>query len=332
MIKKFDYKGYTEEKLEKLCEDKYVHNGFSELKYWTSEVYSFGRNIRSYGFYPECLPLHIYSEHGVGLPFTQSHEVDNDAAAMFVFSQSKKQTYTEKSNKPCFVIPAPFVWYRRKNNVNQRVDAKGTLIFPVHSIPSEETILDLNKYIEEIKALPQEFHPVCVCLHMHDINKGWHKIFAEHNIPVYTVGNAFDQRFSQRFYDLLKNFKYTSSNLIGSYTFYSVEMGIPFSLYGTEAYFNNISNDSIPKGIYDISQNEIYTQNAAAFKGLNKTITEEQKKLADHYLGLENPSSRQEIAKVLYMAYLKNRNPIKDCLSAAKKIIKFIRYKIKGRI
>ncbi len=57
-------------------------------------------------------------------------------------------------------------------------------------------------------------------------------IFISKGYKVVTAGNPHDNTYTQKFYAILKNYKYTMSNLIGSYTFYSVEMGIPFSLYG----------------------------------------------------------------------------------------------------
>ena len=32
--------------------------------YWTSELYGFGKYIRQYGYYPEELPLMIFTDHG----------------------------------------------------------------------------------------------------------------------------------------------------------------------------------------------------------------------------------------------------------------------------
>jgi hypothetical protein len=49
-------------------------------KYWTSEIYGFGKWIRQYGFYPKLLPLCIYIDHGISLNEQPAkHELESDA-------------------------------------------------------------------------------------------------------------------------------------------------------------------------------------------------------------------------------------------------------------
>lgn len=328
----FDYKGYTEEKIIQLCDEKKSYKGFAEWKYWTSEVYSFGNHIRDYAFYPKMLLLMSYCEHGVGDEMIYNHEVENDASCMFVFSEKKCDDYRKTSSKPCYIIPAPFVWYRRKHHIEPLKIAKGTLAFPAHTTPEIELGSDIELYIQELKNLPEEFQPVCVCVHMHDVNKGQHKIFLEHNIPVYTIGNAFDYRFAERFYEILKNFKYTTSNMVGSYTYYSVEMGIPFSLYGDRPILMNKTDDNVEKGEYKFLENESYMQSSILFAGLHTKITKEQKECVEKDLGLRGSANRLQIAKMLYLAYFKRGNLIKDLLFAINSFRKYLKNKIKGNL
>jgi len=308
----FDYKGYTKEKIEQLCDDKFAHKGFSEWIYWTSEVYSFGKYIRDYGLYPKFLPLMCYCNHGIGDDMVYDHELKNDASCMFVFSDKKCTDYKKESRKPCYIIPAPFVWYRKKYYIEPLNTAKGTLAFPAHTTPEIDLGSDIELYIQELRNLPEEFQPVSVCIHMHDVNKGQHEIFLKHGIPVYTVGNAFDYRFAKRFYDILKNFKYTTSNMVGSYTYYSVEMGIPFSIYGDRPILINNADENIEKGEYQFLKNECYKQSSILFAGLQKEITKEQKEYVEKSLGIQDCASRSQIAKALYGAYLKKGNIFKE--------------------
>lgn len=326
----FDYKGYSEEKLLEVCDEKKAFKGFSNWRYWTSEVYSFGKHIRDYGFYPKALPLMCYCDHGAGDALVYEHELNNDASCMFTFSHKKCDDYKKVSNKPCYKVIAPFVWYRRENEIEQLATAKGTIVFPVHTTPEIDLLSSVEEYIEELKKLPEDFHPICVCLHMHDINKGEHKIFLEHGFPVYTAGNAFDCRFAERFYNILKNFKYSMSDIIGSNTFYSVEMGIPFSIYGKEPLLMNNGDSNLDKGEYKYNESESYKESHTMFAGLNKEITKEQKEYVENCLGVHNSISRIQMAKVLYMAYLKKGNLIKDLLSAINHTRKYLKFLIIG--
>lgn len=299
---KFDYKGYSEEKLFRLC-NKRVKKGVAKWQYWTSEVYSQGRHYRRYGFYPVFLPLFVYSDHGPADTLVYPHEIKNDAEAMLVIDNRKVLKYKEQSQKPCYSVISPLVWYRRQNKIIP-TDAKGTLAFPSHSTPEIECEFDIPQYIEQLKALPEEMQPVCVCLHMHDINKGQHKIFLEHGIPVYTAGSAFDVRFAQRYYDILKHFKYSTSNMIGSYVYYSVEMGIPFSLYGVKNTYTNIYDTNIAKGEYKFNERDYYRFLNSLFEGINTSISQAQLEYVISGVGIEKSISRFKMAKILYGAFL----------------------------
>lgn len=300
----FDYKGYSEEKLFKLC-NKRIKRGIAKWIYWPSEVYSFGKHFRNYGFYPSILPLYIYSDHGVAVDTkVYPHELENDAQAMLVYNEEKLVNYKKKSNKPCYKSIAPFAWYRKNKKIKVLKNAKGTLAFPSHSTPDIECEFDIKKYVEELMALPEEMQPVCVCLHMHDINKGQGKLFLEHGIPVYTAGSAFDVRFAQRYYDILKHFKYSTSNLIGSYTYYCVEMGIPFSLYGVGSKYTNNSDENIEKGDYNFEESDDYISANKIFEGINKTISPAQKEHVEFFLGGKDYISRLKMTKILYGAFL----------------------------
>jgi len=322
-------KGFDENKLLSLCDEKYVHNGYSNWTYWTSEIYSFGKHLREYGFFPRILPLYIYTDHGPASMLTNEpapNELESDACCQFYHSLYLVKKWKEISSKPCYVLYSPFVFCRKKKKIEKSPNAKGTLVFPAHSTQSVEDISNIEEYIEQLKNLPEKFHPISACIHMHDIRKGLHKVFMKHEIPVYTVGHTCDYRFAERFYNLLKNFKYSTSNMIGSYTYYSVEMGIPFSIYGNQPKYINKDNPNIKIGNFDayteFSQCKIIYD---LFDGLFEEITEEQKKLVERDLGLIDGVSRLEMAKILYLAFFKQLN-IKDLFQP------FVKYSKRPRL
>lgn len=296
----FDYKGFSIEYLESLCADKNVKKTCKKILYWPSEVYSFGECYRKYARFPKILPLNVYSDHGIGNPQVYEHEFVNNAFAMLVFCDEKAQAYKKLTDKPVYNITPPMILYRNIKNIKQEKNAKGTIVFPAHSIPEEECLFDVEKYVNDLNELPLDMYPICVSLHMHDINKGLHKKFIELGVPVYCAGNVFDHRYAERFYSYLKHFKYSSSNLIGSYTYYSLEMGIPFSYYGDSVKCINICNSNNPqKGEYAIEEGEA----EKCLKGINKTITEKQYDLLNKYINKNNSISRLELNKLLWKAF-----------------------------
>lgn len=297
-----------EESLEFLCKANktYIKNKIPE--FWTAEIYSFGINIRAYGFYPKFLPLLVYTDHSPAMTteIPAPHELNSKAFVQFYHDPKMVEKYKTISKKPCFNLYSPFVFYRRKNRIEINHDAKGTIAFPAHSTGATENLMDWNIYIKQLKDLPEKFHPISICLHMHDVNRGLHKIFMQNGFDVYTAGHADDDRFAERFYDILKKFKYSTSNLIGSYTFYTVEMDIPFFVYGEHPKYYNNWDPNIEKGKYESYKQApkyIFTENL--FKEISTTITKDQKFFVEDCLGLKSGVSRFKMFIILYGCFFK---------------------------
>ena len=313
MRRKFDYFGMSENDLSDLCDDKYVFAGYTDWKYWTSEFQSHGKYLRLYGFYPKWLPLYIFMSHGVDLDKAEDiypFDLKHDAYCMLYMYSRKIPYFKKKSSTPCYPMKSLFAYCRKRNHFRQSASAKGTLFFFSHSTESTENRMDLEKLFQELKMLPEKMQPVCICLHMTDVHKGVHKKFIENGFPVYSAGNNCDIRFAERWYKLVKNFKYTASNTIGSYVCYSVEMGIPFFYYGSEPVTYNLSDDNIPLGRYAYEDEKWYQEVAKLFSynDFEIRLTDEQIQFTNMRLGLETGLSRKEMSKILWKAYFSREN------------------------
>lgn len=308
MTEKNSY-GMSEEELITLC-NAIEHKPVAKVLYWTSEIYGFGKHIRDYGFYPMHLPLYVNTDHGISSSEIPAKlELESTAPVQLYHSARRVQEWKKISHKPCYVMFSPFAFYRRKNNIKQSPEAKGTLAYPAHTTSEIDDHSNIELYIEQLKALPDEFQPVSVSLHYHDINKGQHKIFLKHNIPVYTAGNPYDYRFTERFYEIIKNFKYTTSNTVMSCLFYSVEMGIPHFFYGNKPAYFNKSDRNLNIGIYDPeSQFPVMREIYDLFKGPQTTITSQQRRIVERKLGLNDGISRVKMALLLRSLYYKYSN------------------------
>jgi hypothetical protein len=272
--------------------------------YWTTTIYSLGKYLREYGYYPSWLPLCVYTDHGMrGSHKPAKHELASDAPVQLCHSPETKLEWEKHSEKPCYIMFSPFVFYRKKQDLKVSQYANGTLAFLAHTTPDIEDATDLEIYIRELNQLPEEFHPVSVCLHMHDINKGVHRVFEKHEITVYTAGNSSDDRFAERFYEIVRNFRYATSTIPGSYLYYCIEMGVPFSLYGTPATFVNRNDSNLPKGKMVPCQtiSRVYELFSGVFTG----ISEQQKMYVETSLGLNSSLSRIRMAGVLYLSFFK---------------------------
>lgn len=303
----FTYRGYPVKKLIELCSFDNVYRGKAPVIFILPEQYSQGRIFREYARFPEELPLNIYGSHGVGIDDkVYPHEINNNAYAFFAFNDMKYKRYKENAAKPCYKVPAPMIWYRREHGIEQVKNPKGTLFFAMHSTPDIEALYSIEEICARLKSLPDEMQPVSVCLFMTDIHKNVFLKYLEQGIPVYTAGSVWDIRFVDRYYSVLRQFKYTASNYIGSYMYYSIEMGIPFSFLRQENVLYNNKDINMPKGIMPKSSQTQKIENL--FLGINTTITSQQRNFVDYVVSMKNYISREEMYKVLQEALVASKH------------------------
>ncbi len=294
-----------ERQLELLCDEgRTVNRLVVRLSYWTAEVYGFGRYIREYGFYPKWFPLCIYTDHSPGNRDSPSpHELASSAPVQVYHSAHRVKQWRTISKKPCYCLYSPYVYFRKSRKIGKSDDAKGTIAFPAHSTDAIDNISDVQVYIDQLKNLPPEYQPVSVCLHATDVKKGLHRDFIRNGFSVYTAGDPFSGKFIERFYSIIRNFKYATSNLGGSYLYYCVEMGIPFFLYGDGPKYINKSDPNVETGEYtSYRKQSTYQELVRLFSTIRASVTDEQEKFVHSGLGLDDGLSRAQLAAVLYYA------------------------------
>ncbi len=299
---RFNPRGMSEEELINLSKDYPLKS----LGCMEPEFYGLGKEIRYNGFYPQSLPLFLSSEHGICLwDYPQNYSLNAKYPYMLVHSKRMQKAWKNYSKVPCFVMQSPFVSYRRRKKINQSPDASGTLAFFAHSTNEIDNSSSINHYINQLKKLPEAFQPVSICMYFIDINKGYHKPFLENSFKVYTAGNWLDPDFMPRFYEILRHFRFSTSNGVGSNTFYSVEMGIPFSRYGEEPQYYNKSDNSFPLGIWDVKNHKQIAKAYSLFEGLHTEINLEQNSFVEEELGIPDGISRTKTVFILYGSFIK---------------------------
>lgn len=293
----------TEKELLELCKEPKKRRKL----FWAPEVYGFGKEIRRYGFFPGSWPLNIYMSHGITM-FEEPlrDELENAAPVMFYFSPRLVDAFKKVSSKPCYCLMSPNVSYRRTKGINQDADARGTVAFLAHSTPVIEDRMDFSSYMQQLHDLPDSHKPVTVCLHYHDVNKRIHKPFIDAGFEVVTVGHPYREDFIERFYSILKRFKYVTSNEIGSYLFYACEMQIPFFLYGSEPVLVNHGDGNIETGSYtSYRRTKQYERVKQLFNQRVAKTTAEQLYFVETELGVYDSISRIKLAYLLYTSWLK---------------------------
>lgn len=289
--------------------------------FWINEVYGLGYWLKDYAYYPQKFPLFCYMDHGVALYDTiPPHEKENNAPVIFKYSRRLVKEFRKASDKPVYCLMNPTIHCRNKKKIKQNPDAKGTLFFPAHSTDSIDDDTDWIKFIENLKSVTNHFNPIDICLHYWDMKKGIDKIFINNGFKVLSAGDPFDIKFPENMYMILKNYRFTMSNLPGSYTFYSVEMGIPFSLFGSEPKYLNKGDANMELGAYTSYKEQATFKIALTlFSGLFTEITPEQKKFVNFELGKHHSISRIKASFLLYRALIQYyrkypdyfKNPVK---------------------
>jgi hypothetical protein len=123
--------GMSERELIELSDPENADIGKAPWIYWPTELYSHGKYIRKYGFYPNFLPVFAYGDHGgvMGRDEPYKHELETDAPVYFAFSRKKAEIYQNMTGKETHVIIWPALFYRKYFNIQKSPNAKRYNLF-----------------------------------------------------------------------------------------------------------------------------------------------------------------------------------------------------------
>jgi len=265
------------------------------------KIYGLNAIIREYAGLQPTEPLLCHYEHGWSpLPKANPYDVLTDKPLMLVWSRRRLQLWKEESSIPAAIMGSPFVHYRKSRQIEKDIAANGTVAFPAHSTELVEAVFDIDKYCKQLKDLPSEFHPITICLHANDLARKKDVIYKKYGFNIVTAGPCWVPGFEyvQKFYEILRSCKYTTSNQVGTYTFYAVEMGIPFFVYGELADLKNSGEKLTPANCSYIN----YPMGAFVtkmFQGPTQVISEEQKNFVEDEVGVHDCLSGIELRQLL---------------------------------
>lgn len=301
--------GYSDQQLENLCTVSLrFEAGITPWATWESENTSFGKTFREWARYPKVFPLFFSSDHGVHWESRcWPNEINSKYNTFFTWNSKKCELMRENHQKKSYHVPHPWVSYRKKHYPKLPNKRSGTLVFFPHSNAKTTPVYeDIDKYISDIKSLPQKHQPVVICLMAHDIEKKLHKKLRRYDIPLVTVGAVNSQSFVDRFYSLIYQFKYTSSPNIGSHTFYILEAGVPFFLFGPYPEYHIKGSDAVEDGKQNLRDygDEEDIINFSKIKSLLSLpvdeVTTEQSVMTSKYLGLNSKMTRAKAMLILW--------------------------------
>ena len=244
---------------------------------------SYGQDkiLRSHLQYPAFLPLNAQIQHGWYNTEITDLEREAQITVMLVWSKRLAAEWRKYSKIEALVLGAPFILYRELHDIKKKPTARGTVVFPTHSTSAQIEKYDVEEYCAKLKSLPECFQPITICLHHRDMNL-YGPAFSSHGFSLVTAGDSRQagDGFVRKFYEILSSHLYSSSNEIGSYTFYAVDMDIPFFLYGPESV--SVYRDDADKPYI---KTDFLLETRKLFEGVRTTISDEQRSFVDDETG-----------------------------------------------
>lgn len=248
--------GFSNAFLQQVCTpnvDKHVekkHKFRLPRIFWPSELYGHGKCYRHWLNWPVWAPIPVYDDHGPPANLVFSNHEKTNKARIHLTSWKQRAEFNTGVNREIIHIEYPWVTYRKSKGYKQKDCRKGTLIFYPHSNDGIELMeYDWDDYFAKLKQLPNSFHPFVICLHRHDVVKQYHNALRKYNLPIITVGDSLSPYFVDRFYSLISNFRYATSNTGGSEVFLCEEFGVNFFIFGERPTYYNYSDPEVPTGV-----------------------------------------------------------------------------------
>jgi hypothetical protein len=285
-----------------------MYKSFAKLKKYlvrnSVKTYSLSEVVKEISGYPKWLPLPFNIHHGwyTDIKPRKKDLKQKTYPLMLVWNKRQEIIWKEYSSIDVVAIGAPFIHYRRKNNIQINSSASGTIAFPAHSAKSSKASFDTNEYCNYLKSLPISYKPITICLHHYDLLLGTNNIYEEHGFKVVSAGHVHSPKFVDNLFEILSSHKYSTSNLIGTYVLYSVEMGIPFILYGNRDKSYKVGNSLIGNESVKPLAEELFSYDSEEIKEGIK-ITQAQQKFVIDESGMNDCVDMRELKHIMLKAF-----------------------------
>lgn len=242
-------------------------------------------------------------------------DVDKDWDIPFLlYNKAQKESY-DAAGKTSLLVGSSFLHCKDLEGFRPDPSARGTLAFPSHSTLLVDSVCDWDLYADALLALPERFQPVSVCLYFKEILDRAYRPFLKKGMPVYCAGHMLDDMFPSNFYSILRGFRYSTSNMVGTSAYYSVDFGIPFFIYGPEVKLINHGGDAsiVPakETTYFAPENSIDPEILKEFKMFSfdvnspVTIPEGHRAYVAERVGADNEYDLLAIQAALWARYLR---------------------------
>lgn len=292
------------------------------------EVYSFvrwyghGEILKQYAGFPRWVPLPVNVQHG--WTNTARHcEAMSDAPENWLWDviteERVRRAYPGARTR---TVGAPFLYFLRNLSYRPLPEAscRGTIVFPCHSAAWLKIQCDFDQYAEDLAALPEEYHPITVCLYFLDYDNGLGTPFLEKGFPVITNGRiGRGDRFLRKFVGNTRGKRYAFSNQMTSGLLFATAMGLQSFLFGPE--FQVEANDSKVTD-YDTGYHRRWIEEYEPYFRFPDCDPLAQRSCVGQLLGENNLLTRSEMRALLWR--LSTRREFLTKVAQIDKLLRFL--------
>lgn len=268
--------------------------------YGTSNIF------KNYSGYKGVITANI--EHGVYFDADTFELERYNLPCVITLGSNRYKDLLSLTDKPVFTV-GPYIRYLKdvesKYQLKELKKELGrvALVFPAHGIENidvEYSFENFISFIERIKR-EQKIETVLISLYFRDVNKFASK-YENLGYKVVCSGHRNDLDFLYRQYAYFSLADMVVTNGVGTHIGYAMALEKPISFYDQKV-VKTASVGSSAEEALTYSDKKLEEQNmriiTEAFKGINTTITEEQRKIVTEYWGLDKLRSPAYIRKVL---------------------------------
>ncbi len=301
----------TDLELEIISRSKPFSNGRAAWADWTTELYSFGFCLRNLTGYPNYLPIFATADHGARFgSLIEMHEANSSMPLFLSHNRRKVERLKDLFKGDVIHAPHPWVGWRRRHF--PKIEGIGSLVFVPHSNSHTEPITEISAFVDELNELDPKFHPITLCLHMHDIEAGLHVLLRPYGFKLTTAGNTSNRKFVERFYSILMGHRYVLSPYIGSHVIYALEAGKEF-YHLKEVPQKNSSSGNLRSAFYNYREGFDVNEEFEQFEYFVSMLNFESKRdpnFIEHYvqfaLGLDATVTAPELHALLMSSLRKS--------------------------
>jgi hypothetical protein len=201
----------------------------SSKKYFLSTGYGLMDVYLQVARLPANYKFKVNVLHGIFLEMSacglrRSEAANLSTVGTFVHNQHDRDLLvkTFDGKKRFFVAPHPFHYVAAHyRSLIKDLKRNGSIFFWPHTLKDAPARVPVGLTIDRLKNMPEDYHPIDVCLHPNDISDLLVKTLISKGFQVISAGLSHDQLFMHRLFWLISRRAYCISADYGSHIFFS---------------------------------------------------------------------------------------------------------------